>query len=852
MLEGAETISSLVTQYPVIEQTYARMDSDLSAALRKSLLSFYIVILHFQIRTLQYFDASTGGKVLRAFKGMNPVTADNIRQQREAIDKHREKVDRDIGLVHADVTQHSLEKLLEGNDTLQTGQMELLTATRDGILALARNTGSAFRSEEAHIDRRFAEMAEMWSEPLDFWTVKLEEERIDREKEELRDIRRWLSVAEPETNYYDARGKRPMQLGDWLLEHRKFKEWEDSESSSLLWLYGFAGTGKTGLVCRVIQYLRDSLRNLEESRVAFFYCSNDKANTSRNENFSRSDPQEALRSIVSQLATSQQTRRAASILQEYYDTFGPHSDKHRILDYSDCVEILAAISKDNLTVIVLDAFDECSRDTSPKLIQRLKEVVRRSPKKVKIFISTRPFPAIENELTPEQSIEVTAKNNGEDVRAFIKQTLETRINEKALLNGNVPRDLKADIEGTLTNRARNMFLYASLLINQLCDRNRTDDEYSIRRKLDELPKNLTDVYSRTMAEIHDDKNNSQRSCRIAQDTFKWLLCGQERLPCGIFLEAVSPPERRTDIDEVLHACRTLIIREKDVFEFAHYSVREHISRMEEYSRSKCHVVATQSCLRILGISFETEKHHGLTESQQQFNQYALLYWPLHYESVGDNEMNEHRVAINAMLRTFLLQGRSKTDKYATWLTEAQEAVKRSKDDRYLSSKLDHLRANPPTALFAACVFGLDDIIGKFGRELDGLNKSNTYGQTALCLAIENKKLEVVKALLSRRFPADLNLLNVKAVQQFEDYDFNKPQPMILYASALQCAAATGALKIADYLIEKGAHVDMVAGYYGSPLQAAALRGHSDIVSLLLRKGAEPNSQGGYHGTYFLW
>ena len=170
-----------------------------------------------------------------------------------------------------------------------------------------------------------------------------------------------------------------------------------------------------------------------------------------------------------------------------------------------------------------------------------------------------------------------------------------------------------------------------------------------------------------------------------------------------------------------------------------------------------------------------------------------------------------------------------------------------KGNKYLASKLDALQADPPNPLFAACVFGLEDLIARFGRELNGLNKCNEDGQNALCLAIENHKFEAVKTLLSRRFPADLNLLNTLSVQQFEEWNPAKPPKVILYASALQCAAATGKLDIAEFLIEQGAHVDLVAGYFGSPLQAACLKGHGPMVDLLLRKGATPNSQGGFRG-----
>lgn len=202
-----------------------------------------------------------------------------------------------------------------------------------------------------------------------------------------------------------------------------------------------------------------------------------------------------------------------------------------------------------------------------------------------------------------------------------------------------------------------------------------------------------------------------------------------------------------------------------------------------------------------------------------------------------------------MLRTFLLQGRSKGNKYKDWFNLANEKVKPLKDNESLSKKFSALKASPLTPLFAASVFGLEDLVSRFGRELGELNRCNEHGQTALCLAIEYNKLGVVKALLSSRFPADINLLNVHAVQQFENWDEDPEPDVIVYASALQCAAATGGREIAEFLITQGAHIDLVAGYYGSPLQAAALKGHASIVELLLRNDAEPNSQGGFFGMY---
>ncbi|KAL8945996.1 MAG: hypothetical protein Q9222_007547 [Ikaeria aurantiellina] len=852
ILDGVELVSGLIVQYPSIEQVYAKIASDPSNELRKSLLHLYKLILRFQLYAIRYFDPDHQNA--RTFTGLNPVKAEGIKNRLAAIEKAKQKADADIGLVDAEVTKVGIDNL-EAGQASQSGQLIEIKAT---LRALSGETTAAGEEQRAWMseaekrqDNRNQAFVDLWKKPLDELKEELENERIERERQNVHNVRRWLSRTKPESDYAEAKGKRLMDLGEWLIQHRKFKQWHDSTTSSLLWLHGFAGTGKTGLTCRVIAEMKKKIQNTniseEAARLAIFFCSSDKPSTDRDE-ASRADPLEVLRSLISQLATSQHGRFVASMVQEKYEAIGPDSDDRRPLNETECIEILCAVPKYIPIIVVLDAFDELDQQRSPQLIQNLKTIMRQCPQGVKIFVSTRPFPAVEDSLANEESIEVTTENNGEDVKTFIHKTLEARIEDGSLLNGKVSDELQHDIRETLTKRAQNMFLYASLLLTQLCDKNRTDDEQSIRRKLEALPKDIAEAYGQIMLEVHDDRNNSERSCRIAQETFKWLLYAQEPLEHKVLREAVSPPERKVDNDELLHVCRTLVTRGKSTYEFAHYSVREHIGRMEEYSASRCHIVAIKSCLRVLIKMFGNDApQEELSASQKGLGQYALLYWPLHYESIDRADLSEHRSTVNAMLRTFLVQGRSKENRYQNWFTQASKRIKPMEDKKSLAAKFEAIKGSPLTPLFAASVFGMEDLISKFGRELHELNRSNEHGQTALSLAIEYNKLGVVKALLASRFPADINLLNVKAVQQFADWDNNHPPTIILFASALQCAAATGRYEIAEYLISQGAHVDLVAGYYGSPLQAAALRGHASIVELLLKHKAEPNSQGGFFG-----
>ena len=371
-------------------------------------------------------------------------------------------MDRDIILVDAEVTKLGIDNLKEG----QEGQQEQLKIVKEGIKALSQDLDKNFSVAEHHQQERHKNLVEMWKGPLDELKRNAENRKIEMEKNNFSGVSTWLSVANPWGNHARAEDQRRMTLAKWLTNDPEFMSWQTSKQSSMLWLHGFAGTGKTGLVCRVVEDTRKKLKDQETGRESFrlaiFYCSNDKAKTGREETFSRADPKEALKSIVSQLSTTKKGRDVAPIIAQKYGAFGPGSDNQMPLDYSDCVEILVDISKPTPIANVLDAFDECDQDKSPTLIKHLQEVIRQSPNHVKIFLSTRSFPAIENALKEGPSVVVTAECNRDDVREFIEATLDNGIKDKSLLNGIVEPYLRETIKHTLTSRAHKMFLYANL------------------------------------------------------------------------------------------------------------------------------------------------------------------------------------------------------------------------------------------------------------------------------------------------------------------------------------------------------------------------------------------------------
>lgn len=282
MLTGTDLVSDLVSQYPALEQLYAQIDSPLSKKFRKSLVNFYKTILQYQIFAINYFDPHSKAK--RAILGFNPVTAADIKDRRKAIDESKLVVDHDAALVSSEVIKLGVDNLKAS----QEDQDKQLSAIQDGIRALAGETGQAIRNLSREQQIRNNTLAAMWKGPMDNMLKRLESHEIEQAREHLYRVRKWLSVAKPQDDLLAAQEKRQMALGDWLLRHQKFQDWQNTNESSMLWLYGFAGTGKTGLMCRVIKHLES--RTEKSDRLAFFFCSNDSSVNPGEEAFSRSDP----------------------------------------------------------------------------------------------------------------------------------------------------------------------------------------------------------------------------------------------------------------------------------------------------------------------------------------------------------------------------------------------------------------------------------------------------------------------------------------------------------------------------------------------------------------------------------
>jgi len=85
------------------------------------------------------------------------------------------------------------------------------------------------------------------------------------------DIQSWLSPPDPWKNHNIACDSRHTGTARWFIGGDDFSKWKCSGPSSLLWIHGKPGAGKSVLCSSIIEDI-DGMRKLGLASLAFFYC----------------------------------------------------------------------------------------------------------------------------------------------------------------------------------------------------------------------------------------------------------------------------------------------------------------------------------------------------------------------------------------------------------------------------------------------------------------------------------------------------------------------------------------------------------------------------------------------------
>ncbi|RYP61232.1 hypothetical protein DL770_009837 [Monosporascus sp. CRB-9-2] len=175
------------------------------------------------------------------------------------------------------------------------------------------------------------------------------------------EILKWLSPVDYRSSYASAVNRCYAGTGQWLLETPAFRSWRDGEGPNLLWLSGFAGSGKTILVSNVVRSLT-VWAGEEKSRpqVAYFFCDFRNANSQ--------DIAVLMGSIVSQLIV--QSGSIPGPVEEAFRT-STVAGTYRSPEISFLVDVLELLTCQSRALVLIDGVDEVDerRDLLSFLLQ---------------------------------------------------------------------------------------------------------------------------------------------------------------------------------------------------------------------------------------------------------------------------------------------------------------------------------------------------------------------------------------------------------------------------------------------------------------------------------------------------
>ncbi|KAJ5538249.1 hypothetical protein N7494_007728 [Penicillium frequentans] len=444
----------------------------------------------------------------------------------------------------------------------------------------------------------------------------------------------------------------------WILDNEQFKEWQDSQSSRLLWIRGDPGKGKTMLLCGVIDELTQSTG--DNANISFFFC---QATDVRINNATA-----VLRGLIYSLVEKQPS--LLSHVRTRYDPAGKTLFED-INAWNALSNIFTDILRDpNLqnTYLVIDALDECTIDLPFLLDLVIQEISTHSH--VKWIVSSRNWPSIEERLdTVTQIAPISLELNETFVSDAVQQFIRHKVHQLAKVK-KYKDEIRDFVYHHLLSNSQSTFLWVALVCQDL---NKTSRRH-VLKKLEEFPPGLDDLYGRMLDQVRksEDAELCKRILAVMSIVYRPItldeLTATVEIPNGLDDEALL---------EIIVLCGSFLTLRDDVIVFVHQSAKEflvekaHIEVFPEDQEAEHLAIFSQSLLTM----FKTLRRNifdieSFGISTKEFTQpspnplaaakYACVYWVDHLQEGWCGEDTAHSLD-ERCVDNFLRQ------KYLHWL-----------------------------------------------------------------------------------------------------------------------------------------------------------------------------------------
>ncbi|KAK6429893.1 hypothetical protein LTR95_013958 [Oleoguttula sp. CCFEE 5521] len=383
------------------------------------------------------------------------------------------------------------------------------------------------------------------------------EEAIERQNRCIRDIR----LSDPRDDKKRIEENKGGLLKDaycWILQTIEFQQWRSAEHSSILWIKGDPGKGKTMLLCGIIDELEECSGKMPV--LSYFFC---QATDRRADNAAA-----VFRGLIFMFV--HQWPSLVSHFQAEYDTAG----KSLFEDVNAWValsRILRSILQDPMVDgahVIVDALDECATDQQ-KLLDFI--VVGLPPgSHIKWIVSSRNWLNIERAIgSAKQAIKLSLELNEKSVSAAVTIYIHLKVTELAQRNDYNTAEQEA-VQRNLEHSAQDTFLWVALVCQELLD----VPGWEASSLSQEYPAGLEPLYSRMIEQI----SRSRRS-KLCKEVLAVASVAQRPLALEEMSSLVTggPPSSAFSAwTDIMKECGSFLTLRESVIYFVHQSAKDFL------------------------------------------------------------------------------------------------------------------------------------------------------------------------------------------------------------------------------------------------------------------------------------
>ncbi|KAK1963213.1 hypothetical protein LY78DRAFT_717407 [Colletotrichum sublineola] len=761
-----------------------------------------------------------------------------------------------LAFVNEEMQRKNLGRFLDALLDPKSGETQV-----SAVKALEQELQSAALPCEAKLGEKYRRLLQSLEGPLrrvDKNITTVLERLKEREKSKAM---KYISAIPVGKHHNEKREKRTKGTCEWLVKHSRFLEWENSPCSSLFWLQGNIGTGKSFLSSKVIDrycnhdQATGQTPSEHDEGFAFFYCnSSDPA---------RQSIPEILKSYIRQLG--EVSRHPESVHGALYSLYRKKEQIQSDITIEDCVTALVEmINSYPRTVLILDALDEC-KDTRQDLAKMFKRLVGESNHLLKIFIASRPEHDIGEYLGPFQGSNATIAISTNDNHGDIKTFVDTEVDNFAT---NWMSETKQLVKNVLVEKSDGMFRWTYLQWEQLKE---VKTNGSVKQRLGKLPTTLTDAYD----EVYSRHEPESVDRVMLQRAVRWVMCAREPLDSCTLLSAIRVESEKTDGEKALDksdltaetlkgVCRHLVVRDPDldVWKFPHASVAEHFAAKNEpwvkNAQAEVTIVLINCMIDCCSVYSSVWPPFDVSEDwwiwsywfearmadpdqtldpRHPLQVYTRDNWLTHIHNLSEQDDRIEDVVL-ALKRFLGEEGpQQSSNEYQVF----------RKIIRHTSSRYGLWRHVSPSTnfVFGVVTMGLHRLLpGWWNRGVDLPSLVNDEGLDLLQIATYFGHYDLCQFLIGQGCN----------VNRLAGHEFKRPAPWLLVDKpALRMSVERRQIRIMELLLANGANTACVKGLnpnircsggcsYGCALSSAAYHGNLDAMKALVSKGAEVNPE----------